>query len=76
MKNRVCLSRISPAFPNYTGKINAKWNDLISGHESSALWKTIPESWGRESKYKEMTDYIEHILALVNQLIPDGGLKK
>lgn len=48
-------------------KTNAKWSDLIQGGSSSALYKAIPESWGRETKFTEITTYVDEILKRKNQ---------
>ncbi|NLE02383.1 MAG: peptidoglycan DD-metalloendopeptidase family protein [Fibrobacter sp.] len=49
------------------GVVNAKWEDLIKGKETSGLWAAIPESWDRESKYKEITQYVSDIIARATQ---------
>jgi peptidoglycan hydrolase-like protein with peptidoglycan-binding domain len=50
---------------------NATWDDIIKGKESSALWGAIPEAWGREGKYKEISTYPLEILKRATQ---DGSV--
>ncbi len=52
---------------------NATWNDIINGKETSALWGAIPEEWGREGKYKEISNYPLEILKRAKQNGTAGG---
>ena len=52
------------AWKNF-GRKDCTWDQLISGDESSALWQAIPKSWIRDSKYKEITQYVSKILKRV-----------
>jgi membrane-bound lytic murein transglycosylase MltF len=44
---------------------NAIWEQIIKKEdkEKSGLWQAIPENWGKEPKYKEITDYVEQIIS-------------
>jgi murein DD-endopeptidase MepM/ murein hydrolase activator NlpD len=52
---------------NASGITNATWDDIIKGKENSPLWGSIPESWGREGKYKEISTYPTEIIARATQ---------
>ncbi len=52
----------------FSNKKAALWDDLIkTPNETSPLFKAIPESWGKKDKFREIAEYVAHILARKNQ---------
>jgi len=48
------------------GFVAPKWEDLIARNKASDsyLWKAMPSSWNRESKYNEITNYQKKVMDL------------
>lgn len=44
-----------------------QWIDIIEGGKDSALYDSIPENWGQDRKYIEISEYVENILKRKNQ---------
>ncbi|MBN2035701.1 MAG: transglycosylase SLT domain-containing protein [Chitinispirillaceae bacterium] len=43
---------------------NPQWDDLLNNKEpkKSSLYKAIPQSWGADKKYIEITEYVENVI--------------